>query len=195
MLNVIWPILIGISIIYAILNGNIEQLNDAIFSIGNNTIELVMVLLGTICFWNGIINIVKNTSLIDKINQLLSPIMNLLFPKIKKGTEKYNAISMNIISNLLGLGNAATPMGLKAMEIMQKENKNKNELSDEMALLIVLNTASIQIIPTTIIGIRNSLNSTNPSGILIPVWLSTIVAAMSGILMAKILSKRIKGKK
>ena len=96
---------------------------------------------------------------------------------------------MNIIANILGLGNAATPLGLKAMEELQKENNNKERLSDNMMMLIVLNTASLQIIPTTVIAIRSSLNSDNPSKIIFPVWISTVCAAVVAIIFCKIIIK------
>ena len=102
---------------------------------------------------------------------------------------RYNNIIMNVIANILGLGNAATPLGLKAMTELQKENSNKDTLSDNMMLLIVLNTASLQIIPTTIIAIRSSLGSENPTKIIFPVWISTICAAVIGIICTKIIIK------
>ena len=96
---------------------------------------------------------------------------------------------MNMIANMLGLGNAATPLGLKAMQSMQEENSQKDRLSNSMLMFIVINTASIQIIPTTVIAIRNSLNSVDPSKIIFPVWIVTICAALAAILMGKILIK------
>ena len=106
-----------------------------------------------------------------------------------KEDKEYDEISMNIVANLLGIGNAATPLGIKAMQTMQEKNKEKNKLTDSMVLFIVLNTASIQIIPTTVIAIRNSLGSLNPTKIIIPVWIATICAAISGITLTKILLK------
>lgn len=190
MLNIIWPVFIIASIIYAIINNNLECINTSIFEVGDNTINLILTLIGTMCLWNGLMKIAVNTSLIKKITKLISPIMRILFPEIKKGTEEYEEISMNIVSNMLGLGNAATPLGLKAMESMQKKNKDKNKLSNSMALFIILNTASIQLIPTTIIAIRTSLGSAEPTKILIPVWGATIGAAIAGIISAKILMKK-----
>ena len=133
--------------------------------------------------------IVSKTSLINKITKILSPFMKLLFPKMKKRDDSYEQISMNVVANILGLGNAATPLGLKAMETMQKENAQKDRLTDEMATLIVLNTASIQIIPTTVIAIRSSLGSNNPTIIIFPVWIATICAAIAGISAVKFFIK------
>lgn len=135
--------------------------------------------------------IMQETTIINKINNLLYPIMRILFPKIKKGDKAYNEITMNISANILGLGNAATPLGLKAMESLQEKNKTKESLSDEMAMFIIINTASIQIIPTTIIAIRSSLGAQNPTDIIVPIWIATIIADVIGILITKIFIKKI----
>lgn len=157
MLNKIWCFFIVIAILFGIFFGTYAEVNSAIFSSIDNTVKLIIALFGSICFWNGIMNIVKNTNLINKIKNILNPFVNFIFPKINKNSECYNNILMNITSNLLGLGNAATPCGLKAMEELQKENKNKEKLSNDMMLFMLVNTASIQLIPTTIISIRMGL--------------------------------------
>lgn len=190
MLNKIWPLFLIVSFIYALVSGNLPQTNNAIFESLQNTINLSLTLLGTMCLWCGIIKVAMNTKLINKLMKIFKPILKILFPDINEQDEVHKEISMNIIANVLGLGNAATPLGLKAMQSLQKENKNKNELSNSMATLIVLNTASIQIIPTTVIAIRNSLNSNNPTGMLVPIWVATICAAISAIIASKILSKK-----
>ena len=114
---------------------------------------------------------------------------NSHFPKLNKNSNLYKEISMNMVANILGLGNAATPLGLKAMKTMQDENEHKDILTNDMAVFIVLNTASIQIIPTTVIAIRNSLGSNNPTSIIFPVWIATICAAVAGITATKIFIK------
>jgi len=194
MLNYIWPIFILISIMYAVVVGNVESINNGIFDSCKNAVELTITFLGTVCLWTGLMEIVKNTSIIEKLKKILSPLMKILFKNIDKNDEVYDEISMNIIANVLGLGNAATPIGLKAMESLQKINKNKETLSDEMLMLIILNTASIQLIPTTVIAIRNSLGSINSTKIIIPVWIATICAAVSGIIATKtIIHRKDKG--
>lgn len=177
MLNIVWPIFIIISFSFAIFSGNLEKLNSSIFESTNNAINLSLNLLGTLCLWNGIMQIANKTSLIQKLTKFLKPIIKFLFPEIKGNAQIQQEISMNMIANILGLGNAATPLGLKAMKSMQKENTNKDILSNSMAMFIVLNTASIQLIPTTVIAIRNSLESKNPTAIVFPVWIATICAA------------------
>lgn len=189
MLNILWPIFILISFIYAFLSGNIEKINSVIFESGKSAVELTITFFGTITLWCGIMKIAQNSSLTNKLSKLLSPIIHSLFPEIKKNEKVYDNISLNIIANILGLGNAATPLGINAMQSLQEKNKTKNTLSNSMTMLILLNTASIQIIPTTVIAIRTSLNSNNPAGIIVPVWLSSICAAFAGILAVKLFIK------
>ena len=189
MLNIIWPIFLIVAFVYSICCGKIAEVNNGIFESCKEAVDLCLILIGNMCFWCGIMNIVSKTSLSKKINQRLKPIINKLFPEIKNNKIK-DEISMNIIANIMGLGNAATPLGLKAMKSMQKENKDKSVLSNSMAMFIVINTASLQIIPTTAIAMRNNLGSQNPTKIIIPVWIVTIVAAFSAIISCKILMKK-----
>ena len=190
MLNYIWPILILCSFIYAIFSGNIENVNNSIFESLDEVISISMTLVGTMCLWCGLMEIVKNTSIMKKLVKLLRPILNWLFPESKNNEEAMKNISMNTISNILGLGNASTPAGIKAMECLQEENKSKQRLSNSMLMLIVLNTTSIELIPTTVIAVRSSLNATNPADIIIPIWVSTIIGTLVGVLSTKILIKR-----
>ncbi len=190
MLNIIWPIFIIISIIYALFSGNIENVSNGIFESAESAVSLTLTFFGTLCLWNGIIEIAKQTTLMQKLAKLLRPLINFLFPEMKKNNEAYEEISMNIVANLLGLGNAATPLGLKAMKTMQKENPKKDTVSNSMAMFIVINTASIQLIPTNAIAIRSSLNSNSPSGIILQVWVATVVALTVGVTSTKILMKR-----
>lgn len=139
--------------------------------------------------------IANKTSLIDKLTNFLKPIMKFLFPEIKRDSQVHREISMNIIANILGLGNAATPLGLKAMKSLQKENSKKDTLSNSMMTFIVLNTASLQLIPTTVIAIRSSMGSSNPTKIIFPVWIATICAAIAGITAIKLFIKLSERKK
>lgn len=190
MLNVLWPIFIIISIIYAFLSGNIENINKTIFDSVDNAVKFSINLLGMTCLWSGLMEIAINTNIIRFLNKLLQPIMKNLFPNLKTENKASKNITMNIIANILGLGNAATPLGLKAIEELQKENNNKETLSDNMIMLILLNTASLQVIPTTVLSLRNSLESNNPTEIIFPVWVATICAALAGITVTKILIKK-----
>lgn len=189
MLNILWPIFIIISFGYAILTGNVQNVNNSIFESTASAVQLSITFLGTICLWNGIMKIAQKTTFVSRLTNLLKPIINFLFPEMKENDKAKQEISMNIIANILGLGNAATPLGLKAMKTMQKENTKKDTVSNSMAMFIVLNTASLQLIPTTVIAIRSSLNSTNPTSIILPVWGATIIAAITGVAATKIFIK------
>lgn len=189
MLNIIWCFFIVCSIVFGIITGRYREVNDAIFNGISLTISLMISLIGSVCFWNGIMNIVKNTIFIDKIKKLLKPLIRLIFPNIDLQSDVGENIIMNITSNLLGLGNASTPCGLKAIEGLQKENNNKEKLSNDMLLFILINTASIQLIPTTIISIRSGLGSIKPSCIILGVWFSSIITFISMIIITKIYIK------
>lgn len=195
MLNIVWPIFIIISFSYAIFSGNLENLNSSIFKSTEDAINLTLSLLGTICLWNGVMQVASKTNVIDKLMKLLNPVIKILFPEIKNNEKIKKEISMNMVANILGLGNAATPLGLKAMKSMQKENNKKDVLSDSMMMFIVINTASIQIIPTTVIAIRNSLGSSNPTSVVFPTWIATICAAVAAILATKVIIKVTKKEK
>lgn len=185
MLNKIWGIFIIVAIGYGFISGNIEYVNNSLFESIQSTTNFIISLIGNICFWTGIMKIVSNTSILDKAKKIIEPVIKLIFPEIKKNSECYDNISMNIVSNIIGLGNAATPCGLKAMEEMQKENINKEKLSDSMIKFMLINTASIQLIPTTIIAIRTSLGSEKPSSIIFGIWFASIITFISIILISK----------
>ena len=190
MLNILWPIFLIISIIYAIVCDRISEVNNSIFNSTKLAVEIAISMVGTICLWNGIMEVASKTKIVKHLIKILNPILKKIFPDIKKGDKVYDEITMNIIANIMGLGNAATPLGLKAMNSMQKNNKEKDRLTNSMAIFIVLNTASIQIIPTTVISIRNSLGSKNPVAMIIPVWIATLCAAIAAITISKILMKK-----
>ena len=191
MLNKIWPFFIIISFVFSIYSENIFNINNAIFNSAEQTVELCLTMFGTLCLWNGIMKIATKTSLIDKLTNFLNPFISFIFPEIKNDKKISKEVSMNMVANILGLGNAATPLGLKAMDSMQKINKDKTRLSNSMAMFILVNTASLQIIPTTVIAIRSSLNSDNPTKIIFAVWVATIAAFITAITIGKILSKKM----
>ncbi len=190
MLNKIWPFFIIVAFAFAIYTGNISNVNTAIFSSAEQTVSLCITLLGTMCLWNGIMNIAVKTSLISKLTKFMKPFINFLFPDLKTDEKISEQVSMNIIANILGLGNASTPLGLKAISSMQEKNTNKKTLTNSMAMFILVNTASLQIIPTTVIAIRSSLGSAEPSKIILAVWVATIAAFVTAIFFGKILSKK-----
>ena len=189
MLNLIWPIFIIISCTYGIFAGKVNEMNTAVFSSVADGVQLAITFLGTICLWSGIMQIASKTSLMIKLTQLLKPIISFLFPDVNPEKEEYKQISMNIVANLLGLGNAATPIGLKAMKELQKSNPKKDTLSNSMIMFIVINTASIQLIPTTVIAIRDSLGASNPTEVIVPIWIVSICSIITVVIATKLFIK------
>lgn len=190
MLNLVWPIFIIISIIYACLFGTLPKVNDSIFDTIESTMSLLFTLAGTMCFWSGIMNVLEKTDFFLKMREKISKVIKIIFSDIENDSKESEFISLNILSNLLGLGNAATPMGIKAMDAMDEKNKNKNYMTKDMMMFILINTASIQIIPTTVIAIRASLGSINPSGMIFHIWIVSIVVFISVILLGKTVFKK-----
>lgn len=190
MLNLVWPIFIIISIIYACLFGTLPKVNDSIFDTIESTMSLLFTLAGTMCFWSGIMNVLEKTDFFLKMRKKISKVIKIIFRDIENDSKESDFISLNILSNLLGLGNAATPMGIKAMDAMDEKNKNKNYMTKDMMMFILINTASIQIIPTTVIAIRASLGSKNPSGMIFHIWIVSIVVFISVILLGKTVFKK-----
>lgn len=189
MLNIIWPLFIIISFIYGICTGRVNEINTSIFDSTESAVNLSITFLGTICLWNGVMEIASKTSLIEKLTRILRRPMKFLFPDISEKERVHKEISMNMIANILGLGNAATPLGLKAMNSLQEKNTKKDTLSNSMIMFIVINTASLQLIPTTVIALRTSINSKEPSEVIIPIWITSIVALTTVIIITKMLIK------
>lgn len=194
-MNFLWPIIIIVSYCYAIISNNMENVNQSIFSSISDVVTLTLTLVGNMCLWCGLMNIVKHTKIIVFLKKILKPVLRFLYPEDKENEEIMEEVAINMISNMMGIGNAATPAGLKSMEKMQKHNKRKKVLTDSMSTLIVLNTTSIQLIPTTILAIRSSLNSSNPSKIIIPIWISTFTGTVIGLIVNKMILQLNKRKK
>lgn len=172
MLNKLWPVMIIISVIFGFFTGRMEEVNNSIFISFDDTVNMMINFLGIMCFWNGMIKILENTRILGKIEKLLKPFIEKFFKNESEQAKKL--ISLNMVSNILGIGNAATPMGIEAMKEMDKDNPQR-KLSYGMNMFILLNTLSIQIIPTTIISVRASLGSEKPGAIILPVWITSIV--------------------
>ena len=182
--NYIWCAMIIISIIVSIFNGTVSETIDAAFEGAKSAVFTVLSFAGVMCFWTGIMKIAEKSGLSQKIEKLLRPIINFLFPN--SGDEAKNYIAMNMSANLLGMGNAATPMGIKAMSCLDRENANPLYASDNMCMLVVLNTTSIQLIPTTIIALRAAASSADPFSIILPIWISSLTAVLSAVSLAKL---------
>lgn len=172
MLNKIWPVMIIISVIFGFFNGRIAEVNNSIFVSFEDTINMGMSFLGVMCFWSGMIKILKNTKILGRIQKVLNPFIEKFFDT--EGEKSKELISLNMVSNMMGIGNAATPIGIQAMKEMEK-TASKKGMSYGMAMFVLMNTLSIQIIPTTIISVRASLGSEKSGSIIIPVWIVSVV--------------------
>ncbi|GED66610.1 spore maturation protein A [Brevibacillus reuszeri] len=183
MLNIIWLALIVISIAVAAATGRIEAVNQAAFEGAKTGVTVCFGLLSILAFWMGIMRIAEKSGLLELLARILSPIISRLFPDVPKGHPAMGYILSNMSANLLGLGNAATPMGLKAMEELQKLNPDKQTASPAMCTLLAINTASITIIPTTMIAIRMQYGSVNPVEIVGTTLLSSFAATIVALLI------------
>lgn len=185
MVNWIWLILIMIGIVTAAFQGNIEVINYAVLQGAKTGVTISFGLISIMVFWLGIMKIAEKSGLLLLISKLLRPFIGWLFPEIPKEHPAIGYIVSNMTANIFGLGNAATPMGIKAMQELQKLNPNKEKASASMATFLALNTSSITLIPTTIIAIRMTYNSSNPTEIVGTTILATTCATIGAISLDK----------
>ena len=189
MINVIWFLILSLGIVIGMLTGKGEIVSKALVSSTTSSVELVMGLVGMMCLWCGIMRIAEKSGLTDKLANVLRPILKIIFKGAAKNNKVMSSITMNLTANMMGLSNAATPFGIKAMEEMQKMNIDKDTASNDMALFLVLNAACIQFLPTTVISIRAAYNSQNPAIIIIPAIITTGIASVLGVVYCRILQK------
>lgn len=187
MVNYIWAFFIIVGIVYAFLTGKTDVINSEIISSASTSINMILTILPIMCLWLGLMNIAKESGLLKIMSTKISPIVKKLFPEIPKDHEALSLISSNIIMNMLGLGNAATPFGLKAMKTMQELNKNKDVASRSMITFLVINTASVTVIPTTVISFRVINGATNPTDILLSSIITTIFSCLIGLILDRLL--------
>ena len=184
MINYIWSIFIIIGIFYSIFKADTNITNTMLTS-GSTAVDMIFTIAVVICLWLGVMNIAKKSGLLDKIAKTLYPIIRFLFPEIPKDDIAISYISLNIVMNMLGLGNAATPFGLKTMKELKRLNNNSNVASRSMITFLVINTASVTIVPTTVISIRLLNGSNNPNEILE----SCIITTFFSLILALILDR------
>lgn len=189
MINYIWFFMIFLGTIFAILTGNADKITEAIVNGSGSTVTFLIELIGIMCFWCGVMKVAENSGLTANIAKLLKPLLKFLFKDAAKDEKALGAIVMNLTANIMGLSNAATPFGIKAMEEMDRLNKKSSIASNDMALFLVMNASCIQLLPTTIISIRAAAGSQNAGIIIIPAIISTGVAAIVGITCCKILQR------
>ncbi len=181
MVSVIWGCLIIIGITYGLLSGNIDAINNSILSNGNEAIKLFISILPIIVIWTGVMKIAEDSGLLKKVARLFEPILKRLFPKVPKDNPALGYIASNVAANMMGLGSAATPFGLKAMNELQKINPKKDTASSSMITFLVLNTGGVTIIPTTVIALRIAAGSTSPTSIVVPAIIATLLSNFCGL--------------
>jgi len=192
MINKIWGFFIVVGIIFSLVTGNINTINKEILECTNIAFDMIVKMFPVLALWLGIMKIAETSGLLKKLSNLLTPLLSKIFPEIPKGHESLSLIASNIIANMAGLGSAATPFGLKAMDSLQKLNKKKDTASRSMITFLVLNTSGVTIIPTTIISLRMLHGSSDPTGIVLPCILATICSTIAGLLMDRFIASRVK---
>lgn len=185
MMNYIWAVLIIFSVIASFFLGTSTELSSGIITSGNTAVDLCITLLGTFCLWNGLMNIAEKSGLTQVISKIMSPIICKLFKGMKKNDPAMQPICLNITSNLLGLSNAATPIGIEAMKRLAEKNNGKLSPNNNMVLFVVMNSAALRLIPSTVAAIRAENGSQNALEIVLPSIITSIVALTAGITMTK----------
>ncbi len=190
MVNVIWAALILIAIIYSLVTGNIDTINNGILTHASSGVNLIMEMMPLIVLWTGIMKIAEEAGLLKIFSRILNPILSKLFPSLDKDHKALGYIASNIAANMLGLGSAATPFGLKAMEELQKDNPKKDTATEAMITFLVLNTGGVTIIPTTVVALRMMYGSKNPTEIIVTSILATMVSSASGLILDYFMRKK-----
>lgn len=189
MINYIWFFMIFLGVIVGIITGKGDLISQGIVNTAGDTVQLVIGIMGLMCMWCGVMKIAEKSGLMDKIARGLRPILKVLFKGAANDSKALGAIVMNLTANMMGLSNAATPFGIKAMEEMDRLNRGRDEASNDMVLFLVLNAACIQFIPSTVISIRAAEGSQNPGIIIIPAIIATSCAAIVGVIVCKVLQR------
>lgn len=190
MINILWFLMIMLGIFAFLIKGDTQGLVRTMGDSAQHSIELLVALAGIMAIWSGIMKLCEKSGLVNFIAKVLSPPMRILFPGLyKKSKEAMGNIIMNISTNMMGLSNAATPFGIKAMEELQKINTKRDRASDYMVTFLIVNSACLQLLPTTVISIRAGLGSYNATEIIIPTIISTFIALITGILSSIFLKR------
>ena len=189
MMNKIWGVFIIIGILFCLLTGNVDIINNEIINSPGEIFNIFLSMFPLMVLWSGVMNIAKDAGLLEKIANLMSPLFKIIFPEIPKGHESLGYIASNLTINMLGIHNASTPFGLKAMKSLNELNPDKKTASRSMITFLVLNTSGVTIIATDIIAVRSMYGSVNPSMILSTTITATFITTVFGLLIDRILYK------
>ena len=186
MMSYLWGGMIVIGIVYAAFTGNLEAVTDAAIQSAQDAVTLCITMMGVMSMWVGLMEIAKESGIVEKLTRMIGPIFTVLFPKVPKGSRAQEAMSLNIIANVLGLGWAATPAGLKAMKelevLRQEQGERGGVATNEMCNFLILNISSLQLIPVNLIAYRSSYGSENPAGIIAPAIVATTFSTVVAII-------------
>lgn len=190
----LWSGMILIGVIYGALQGNLQAVTDAAISSSKEAVSLCISMAGVTALWTGIMKIAEDTGLVEQLSGRMRPILRFLFPRLNPQSKACKYISLNFLSNCLGLGWAATPAGLKAMKELEKiaeqrERKTGFSASNEMCTFIIINVSSLQLIPVNLIAYRSQYGSINPSFIVAPALLATLISTAAAVLFCKIMCR------
>jgi spore maturation protein A len=183
MVNYIWVGLTLIGLVFAAINGTMNEVNEAIFKGAKEAVTLCIGLISVLVFWLGMMKIAEDSGLLNKLTSLFKPIVKRIFPEVPGNHPALGYILSNMMANMFGLGNAATPLGIKAMEQLKELNGGRNEASRSMVTFLALNTASVTLVPTTVIAIRMNYGSVSPTEIVGPTLVTTFLSAIAAILI------------
>ena len=190
MVSIIWGFFLVVGVFFSIFTGQIEPLNNQILKGASEGIGILMEMLPVVVLWTGVMKIAEDAGILQKFSNLVRPILHLIFPSLDKNDAALGYIASNIAANALGLGSAATPFGLKAMDELQKKNPKKDTATEAMITFLILNTGGVTIVPTTVIALRLMHGSANPSEIIITSILATACSSISGLFLDYIIRKR-----
>ena len=183
MMNYVWPFLMLAAIVTSFFTGKTEAVSAAALSGAAEGIKLCIELCGTMCFFSGLMEIAEKSGALSFVTLLLRPVTRILFPKLDPKSSAMHAVTSNITANIFGMSNAATPLGLRAMEELQKLNPDKSSASDDMCI-------RDRLIPSTVIALRTAAGSAEPTAIITPVWITSVIALTAGVAAAKLIRKR-----
>ena len=183
----IWVFLIVVSVICAIINGKVDEVTQAITNNAKLAVEISFSLIGIMAFWLGLVKLAEKSGVVELISKLIKPVTDFLFPEIPSGHPALGNIAMNVTANALGVTNAGTPIGIKAMEEMQSLNEHKDTATNPMCTFLAINTAGFQIVPASIIAVFVATSSTNPTEIIAPTILVTLFGTIVAIIAVKLL--------
>ncbi len=192
MMAVVFGVMVATSFVYALLCGSMQPLSEGVMTAAEDAVTLLIRLSGVLCMWSGFMEIARRSGLMQALSKALAPLLSRLFPRVDRHSDAFAYITMNVSANLLGLGNAATPLGLSAMRELRRMS-DSDTATDEMVTFVIMNTASMQLLPTTVATLRHSYGSSSPFDIIVCVWISSAAALAVGLLSSRIIGRKGNG--